>query len=187
MNKADTRLVALAFFFGAILLRFLPHWHNFTPVAAMALFAGCYLSGRSGIILAFGAIALSDFVGNALGIPGIHYYNPATMLTVYLALAMVAVVGRTMQGRVSFASVPMGALAATSIFFLTTNFACWLDPLMAYPRTATGLIQCYVAAIPFALNTLLGDLFYAALLFGGYAFFLNSNRAVASQQSPPAM
>jgi len=30
-----------------------------------------------------------------------------------------------------------------------------------------GLIDCYVAAIPFFRNSLLGDLGYAALLFGG--------------------
>jgi hypothetical protein len=32
-----------------------------------------------------------------------------------------------------------------------------------------GLEACYVAAIPFFQNTLAGDLFYASLLFGGFA------------------
>lgn len=38
-----------------------------------------------------------------------------------------------------------------------------------YPKTGAGLIECYVAAIPFFKNTLLSDLFYTALLFGGLA------------------
>jgi hypothetical protein len=38
-----------------------------------------------------------------------------------------------------------------------------------YPKTTSGLIACYVAGIPFFGNTLAGDAFYAAILFGGYA------------------
>jgi hypothetical protein len=38
-----------------------------------------------------------------------------------------------------------------------------------YPLTSAGLIACYVAAIPFFQNTLAGDLFFTALLFGGFA------------------
>jgi hypothetical protein len=37
-----------------------------------------------------------------------------------------------------------------------------------YPRTATGLEACFIAAIPFFQNTIAGDLFYATLLFGGF-------------------
>jgi hypothetical protein len=38
-----------------------------------------------------------------------------------------------------------------------------------YPRTAEGLAACYVAAIPFFRNALLGDAFYATVLFGAWA------------------
>ncbi len=167
MNKVDTRLLAMGFFFLAIVLRFLPHPPNFAPVAAMSLFAGCYLSGGAGIILALGAMAISDFIGHSLGIAGMHFYSSATMLTVYFAIALTALVGRALRGRTRW--VPLAAVTGTAIFFLLTNFACWLDPMMGYPRTLAGLGQCYWAAIPFARNSLLGDLFYSAILFGGYA------------------
>jgi hypothetical protein len=36
-----------------------------------------------------------------------------------------------------------------------------------YPKTAAGLVACYVAGVPFFWNTLADDAFYAALLFGG--------------------
>lgn len=169
MNKVDTRLIALGFFLLAIALRFVPHPPNFAPVAAMSLFAGCYLSGGAGIILALGAMAISDFLGHTLGIAGMHFYSTSTMLTVYVAIAFTALLGRMLRGNVSFVSVPVAAIAGTAIFFLLTNFACWLDPMMGYPRTLAGLGQCYAAAIPFARNTILGDLFYSAVLFGGFA------------------
>ncbi|MCA9130428.1 MAG: hypothetical protein KDB22_25240 [Planctomycetales bacterium] len=170
MIKADTRAIAFAFFIGAMLLRFVPHPPNFTPVAAMALFAGCYLSGVTGMVFALGAMAFSDFVGNSLGIPGIHFYGPGTTLTVYIALAMSALVGCTLRGRTNAFTVPAASLLGTGIFFITTNFASWLDPMMGYPQTLAGLISCYLAAIPFAGNTLAGDLFFSALLFGSYAW-----------------
>ena len=40
-----------------------------------------------------------------------------------------------------------------------------------YPHTMAGLIACYIAAIPFAINMLAGNLFYAAALFGGGELF----------------
>ncbi len=179
MKKIDTRLIALAFFFVAILVRFLPHPHNFTPVAAMALFAGCYLSGGVGIVLAIGAMAISDFVGHQLGLGGIQFYSTGTMLTVYCALALTGLVGRVLRNRVSRVSVPVASVAGTAIFFLLTNFACWLDPMMGYAQTASGLATCYWRAIPFSLNSLLGDLFFSSAMFGGYAYMLRAQSAQA--------
>jgi hypothetical protein len=37
-----------------------------------------------------------------------------------------------------------------------------------YPQTGAGLVAAYVAGIPFFQWTVLGTLFYAALLFGGF-------------------
>ena len=62
------------------------------------------------------------------------------------------------------------SLTSSLLFFVATNFACWLVSSW-YPRSLAGLWQCYVAAIPFFRYTLMGDLFFAGVLFGGYALF----------------
>jgi len=54
------------------------------------------------------------------------------------------------------------------LFFVLTNFGVWALGAL-YPKTLTGLTECYVVAIPFFRNALLSDLFYSALLFGGLA------------------
>jgi hypothetical protein len=36
-----------------------------------------------------------------------------------------------------------------------------------YPMTFEGLAQCYLAAVPFLDKTVMGDLFWTAVLFGG--------------------
>jgi hypothetical protein len=50
-------------------------------------------------------------------------------------------------------------------FFVITNFGIWLSTLY-YEKTGAGLALCYTAAIPFFHQTLLGDLFFVAILFG---------------------
>ncbi|MGH8610544.1 MAG: DUF6580 family putative transport protein [Gammaproteobacteria bacterium] len=57
-----------------------------------------------------------------------------------------------------------GVLASASLFFIVSNFGCWVAGM--YPHTLAGLARCYLTAIPFFGNTLSGDMFYAALLFG---------------------
>ena len=71
--------------------------------------------------------------------------------------------------KVNTASVLTGALASSAIFFLVTNFGCW--PGNFYPQNFGGLMQCYAAGVPFIQGTILGDLFYSAVMFGAFAFF----------------
>ena len=48
-----------------------------------------------------------------------------------------------------------------------------------YPATWSGLLDCYVRAIPFFRSMLLGDLFFMAVLFGSYAVSIRREHAVA--------
>ena len=70
------------------------------------------------------------------------------------------------------------SLAGSVVFFLVSNFGVWMGWKM-YPATVGGLIDCYVAALPFFRNTVLGDLAYAGLMFGIYAWVRRRRAAVA--------
>jgi hypothetical protein len=60
-------------------------------------------------------------------------------------------------------------LGGSALFFLVTNGAVWLTAEGSiYPKTLAGLIQCYTMGLPFYKNTLLGDLTWSTVLFGGY-------------------
>jgi hypothetical protein len=87
--------------------------------------------------------------------------------TVYFSVALIVVIGWFSLQRVSALRVGAAALTSSILFFAITNFGMWLFSGF-YPRTLVGLEACYVAAIPFFQNTVAGDLFYAALLFGGF-------------------
>jgi hypothetical protein len=154
-----TRLIALM---GAIAaaaaLRLVPHPPNFSPIDAMALFSGAYLAKRwMSFVAPVAALLVSDAV---LG----FYHGVAT---VYATVALIVVVGWWLSSRRSAGRIALAAVAGSVIFFVLTNFGMWLSSGI-YPLTPAGLAACYTAAIPFFQNTLAGDLFYAALLFGGF-------------------
>lgn len=153
-----------------VLFRDIP---NFAPIAAMSLFAGYYFrSGLWAVCVPLAAMTISDlFIGG---------YEWQMMLVVYgmLALPVVArgVLRRFLklhQGRLRDTGAALAGLlgcsvAASVLFFLTTNFAWWPWTAM-YSHDAAGLAECFAAGLPFFRYTLLGDLFYATVLFGGYA------------------
>jgi hypothetical protein len=57
-------------------------------------------------------------------------------------------------------------LAEALLFYFVTNFADWYY-FDSYAKTWHGLVECYVAAIPFfRRGTLLADILGSALLFG---------------------
>jgi hypothetical protein len=70
--------------------------------------------------------------------------------------------------KINIPKVLTGTLASTAIFFLVSNFGCWIGST-TYPQNFGGLITCYAAGIPFLKGTLLGDLFYSGVLFGTFA------------------
>jgi len=159
MTTNHNRLIALL---SAIIiaagLRLVPHPPNFSPIDAMALFSGAYLGRRAlAFVAPLGALLLSDLV---LG----FYHGQAT---VYFSVALIVVIGMVALTRRSALRVGTAAIVSSILFFVVTNFGMWLFSGM-YPHTAAGLVDCYVAAIPFFQNTVAGDLFYAAVLFGGF-------------------
>jgi hypothetical protein len=77
---------------------------------------------------------------------------------------------------VTLTNTAFAAVASSVIFFLLTNFGVWMTSAI-YAKSAEGLMQAYVAGIPFFQNSLLGNLIYTAVIFGGYVL-LQKNVAV---------
>lgn len=159
----------LAFILSAILAiafwRILPHPANVTPVMATALFCGSYLADKKlAILLPLLAMVVSDIF---IGFHGI-------MLFVYAGVATTAIVGIVfLQHKRHAVNIVAATVGCSILFFILTNFGAWLMSGGFYPKTFEGLMQAYVAGIPFYRNSLLGDLFFVGLLFGGYHFILH--------------
>lgn len=138
--------------------RLIPHPWNFTAIGAMALFGGTYFpSKKLSMVIPLAALFVSDLV------LGFH----ATMLYVYAGFLAVVLLGWTLREGKTVTRVGTMSLVTSAIFFLISNFGVWMMEGL-YPKTAQGLVACYVAGIPFFGNQILGDVFFTAVLFGGY-------------------
>src|ERR1700730_15718135 len=175
----------------AAALRLAPHPWNFTPVGAIALFAGATVRDRR---LSFLFPLLVMFATDA--IVGFNKLSPVVYASFLLSVGIGrAVVGarftspRGTEGapersqrdsapqqestanakRHTVPRIAAATFLASLQFFLITNFGVWAF-LNTYPRTAAGLAACYVAGMPLFWNTLAGDVTYATLLFGSFIF-----------------
>ncbi|MEO7478279.1 MAG: DUF6580 family putative transport protein [Lysobacteraceae bacterium] len=155
----------------AALSRLLPHPPNFSPIEAVALFGGAYFAKRAwAIVVPLVAMAISDVVlGLVNGGIYLDYFLNAHFVSIYACIVLCTVLGFVLRGRVNGLRVLASSLAGSMVFFVVTNFAVWLsaDPLVS--ATCSNLGSCYVAGLPFFQWTLLGTMFYSALLFGGFA------------------
>ena len=150
--------VIVALILAAGLIRVLPHPPNFAPIAAMALFAGAYVaSARLAFLIPLAAMLLSDLV------LGLH----AGIVLVYVCMGVTVAIGMQLRKRLRVMPIALAALVSSVLFFVVTNFGVWATQGM-YPMNVEGLVACYVAAIPFFQNSLLGNAFYTAVLFGGF-------------------
>lgn len=150
---------------SAAVCRLLSPIDNFTPVAAMALFGGAYFTDkRIAVILPLIAMFLSDVVLELFTPWGFHN----TMVYVYVAFVLTSLIGIRVGRNTSVLTIAGGSLASSVLFFIITNFGVWAAG--GFANGFVGLNTTYVMGLPFFAPTLLGDLFYSAILFG--AFYL---------------
>ena len=160
MPRIQSRLLAAGCLAAmAAVARLLPHPQNFTPVGGLALFAAATCrSPWNAVLLTLAAMAASDAV------IGWHALVPV----VYVALALTVPLGRWLRPRQRPLPILAATVGAAIVLFLISNLGVFLFQDL-YPRTAAGLMSCYVAAIPFLLNSVLGNIAWSALLFGAGA------------------
>lgn len=140
----------------AALSRLFPHIPNFTPLAAIALFGGALLPDKKmAFAIPFGAMILSDlFLGFS-----------ASTVPVYFCFWITVILGGAIKNKLTIISVAGASLISSLGFFLITNLPFWYTSIGLYPNTISGILESYIAALPFFRTSILGDLFYSGILF----------------------
>ena len=137
--------------------RLIPHPPNFTPIIAVALISGYFFKNINlSLLILLVAMLLSDlFIG--------FYEN---MIFVYASLLLITFVFHKISKKINFKNLFIYCFAGSLIFFIFSNFGVWalgspgvLD--VAYERNLSGLVECYILAIPFFGNTFLSTLIFA--------------------------
>ena len=157
----------------AALSRLLPHPPNTTAMGAMALFGGAYFSNRwASLFVPLATLFVSDLILNNVVYAAFNkgqfvwFYGGAAW--VYGSFAAAIVLSWFLLKKIDAKNVFIASIAGSILFFAVTNFAAWQSPIMPYPKDLSGLAMSYTAALPFFVNSLAGDLFFCAALFGGF-------------------
>jgi len=155
-------------------------WSGFSPVIAIALFAG-YIIKRKNIsfLLPLSALFISDGVIQLLYsldlFPYAGFYSGQWKN--YLILLAATLIGWGMRGR-TFSSLLTGAIAAPTVFFLISNFSVWMSNVESvFARSFSGLMTCYEAGLPFYRNSLIATLLFLPVILFGYNY-LTKKKAI---------
>ncbi len=157
-----------------------PLWHA-TPLAAVALAAGVLF--KSPLVAA--TVPLSALAVSNLALPG--YGNLGVAAVVYAATAwpvLLGACGLLGRERPRWLAVAGGSLAASLVFFLSTNLAHWAFTA-DYPRTVAGLGECFAAALPFYRWMPIGDVAWTLATFGLIAVARKTAEATAARRLHP--
>jgi hypothetical protein len=167
LNSGFTYLVILAVLIAlGVAGRLLPHPPNFTPMAAIALFAGfIFMKKYMAVVAVVAVMLLTDYF--AFGYLSPDWFASKSMMVVYLALLFPIVFRGFLQKKLGVLRIAGTALASSTVFFVATNFAVWVFSPM-YEKTWAGLVLCYTMAIPFFQNTIAGDMMWSGIVFGSY-------------------
>lgn len=156
--------------------RLIPHPPNFTPMIALALFGGTYFTDkRTAYLVPLAAMILSD-----IGLSFLKSYEFFTTMRVaiYGCFALITALGFLLRHNLKLVNIVVASLAGSTIFFIISNFAVWVEGNL-YPMNMSGLVECYIAAIPFFKNMLLSSLLYSGILFGSFEFAKHKVPALA--------
>lgn len=145
--QTKREFILILFVVLAVVVRLIPHPPNFAPVTALAIFGATTFKNRFiGVLLPLVALGISDIY---LGFSTITYW-------VYGAFFLISLLS------IYWTKVKVyHVLSSSLLFFTITNFGVWY---LGYPKTIEGFILCFTLAIPFLLNTILGDLFFTYVL-----------------------
>ncbi len=159
-------ILTVAILVIGIASRLIPHPANMTPMISLSLIAATQLRKSFSLITIFFVMVISDFLLSQF----LGFISSWSLFTYsgFLAIALIA----SFQKWTSGSSLILAALVGTLGFWIWTNFGVWLISDM-YSHTSTGFIACYVAALPFLRNSLIGSLAWMLIYLSVFQYALS--------------
>ena len=164
-------LVAIAtackFYFGPNI-----EWSGFSPVIAIALFAGFIIKQKdNSFLLPLLALIFSDVAIQVLYQQGLFDYPGfyGGQWKNYAVLLISTLIGWGLKGR-NYGSLLAGGLLAPTVFFLVSNLMVWsgAGAEAMYPKTFSGLMLCYEAGLPFFKNSVMATFVFVPVVAMAY-------------------
>lgn len=141
-----------------------------TPIYAAGLMFGSRLSLAQGVALVIGTrLAGGSIIGWLTGRWDYAFYGWGQVVNL-LAFASTVFVGKALlaKRRTRLADRLLAGGASAIAFFLISNFGSWALPpteTPMYSKDLSGLLHCYVMAIPFMKLTAIACVGYTVVMF----------------------
>lgn len=127
---------------------------NFTAIIAISVLAGVYFKNRFiAIMIPILSMTISDLI---IG------FNFSNMIWIYIPLIFITYYSFSINSN-NYEKITTRFVIGPIIFFLFSNLGVWITSNM-YLKTMGGLLQCYIAGLPFLNNSLISTLLYGFIL-----------------------
>ena len=141
--------------------RLIPHPPNFTPIIAVAIMSSYFFRN---ILLSCTVIIISMLLADIF----IGFYK--NIFFVYLSLLLITYIFSHINRKIKLKNLFIFGLLGSIIFFILSNFGVWILSEM-YEKNLNGLINCYLLAVPFFVNTLLSTIIFSYAAFLTKCFY----------------
>jgi hypothetical protein len=155
-------------------------WANFTPVGAVALFGGAYFTDKwKAYLVPLLTLIISDLLINYTQYNHVGLYSGSWV--VYLSFAVMVFIGSLIH-HVNVLNVILASVGAVLVHWLLTDIQPWLVGTL-YAKGPEGYLQSLMAALPFEVKMLYGNLLFCAILFGGFELAKNRYAALRNDRA----
>ena len=141
--------ITIGIFLALAVTRFIPHPPNFTSLIALSLYIPIFFGilYLPALLLCF---VITDFF---IGFHSVLFFTWGSVIFISLLSKYFA---STILSRLA------GGIIGAILFFIITNFGVWTSGYYGY--TLSGLMSCYILALPFFGNTLISTIFYSTII-----------------------
>ncbi len=146
--------------------RFIPHPPNFTSLIALSFYVPAILGIRYMPVTVISFFITDIFIG-------FHSF----LFFTWGSVVVIGLISKYFNKSITLRVV--GALSGCFIFFFVTNFGVWVSGNYGY--TFSGLITCFILALPFFGNTIISTIIFSVVLEALYKFFVIQKKSSFTQ------
>ena len=141
--------IAIFVFLALAVTRFIPHPPNFTSLIALSLYVPI-IFGLQSILVVVAAFFVTDLV---IGFHSLLFFT-------WGSVVLIGFLSKYFYQNIYYRF--SGALIGSIIFYIVSNFGVWVSG--SYGFTLTGLMNCYIAAIPFFSYTVISTILFSSII-----------------------
>jgi len=147
----------------AIVGRIIPQLPNINPLTALAILSGYVFEKKWAVIITLFTLTIADIF---LGLLTVYPIFGDWSLFTYSGFIAIAYFSTRLSFTQKKSTLWEYVLLSTLGYWLWTDFGTWIMTDM-YTHDARGFLECYIMALPYLRNALIGNVLYVLIFLPG--------------------